>query len=188
MRDVLAGWALVPAGLHRAIQSDNLYCLWACLMSHPVETLLGFDFGEKRVGVAVGNTLTGAARPLATIADATVDGRFLKIGVLLKEWQPSLLVVGRPLHPDGTPHEITTLAEKFARRLEGRFGLPVVLVDERYSTAAARERLAVDEAAAGGRGAGRGGRSRGGRGASSADGDDAAAAAVILEQYLGGGS
>ncbi|MDO4232712.1 MAG: Holliday junction resolvase RuvX [Lautropia sp.] len=187
-------------------------------MSHPVETLLGFDFGEKRVGVAVGNTLTGAARPLTTIADATVDGRFLKIEALLKEWQPSLLVVGRPLHPDGTPHEITALAEKFARRLEGRFGLPVVLVDERYSTAAARERLAASGggyaggrhgrggagrggpdgradadddfygAAAGGRGAGRGGRSRGGRGASSADGDDAAAAAVILEQYLGGGS
>lgn len=182
-------------------------------MSHPVETLLGFDFGEKRVGVAVGNTLTGAARPLATIADATVDGRFLKVEALLKEWQPSLLVVGRPLHPDGTPHEITALAEKFARRLEGRFGLPVVLVDERYSTVAARERLAasgaggrpgrggagrggssdwVDDdfygAAAGGRGAGRGGRSRGGRGVSSADGDDAAAAAVILEQYLGGGS
>ena len=86
-------------------------------------------------------------------------------------------MVGRPLHPDGTSHEVTALAERFARRLEGRFGLPVFLVDERYSSVAAQERMRDedDEHVT------RGGRRRKG-GAS--QGDDATAAAIILEQYL----
>ena len=66
-----------------------------------VQTLLAFDFGQKRIGVAVGNSLTGAARPLATQTEQTTDGRFARIQALLKEWQPTGLVVGRPLHPDG---------------------------------------------------------------------------------------
>ena len=86
-------------------------------------------------------------------------------------------MVGRPLHPDGTPHEVTALAERFARRLEGRFGLPVFLVDERYSSVAAQERMRDedDEHVT------RGGRRRKG---GAAQGDDATAAAIILEQYL----
>lgn len=138
-------------------------------MSAPAHVLLAFDFGEKRIGVATGNTLTGAAQPLGTVAETTTDGRFARIGALIREWQPARLVVGRPLHPDGAAHEVTARAERFARQLEGRFGLPVSLVDERYSSAAAQARL---------RAQGRGARGR------AAQGDDAMAAAIILEQYL----
>ena len=138
-------------------------------MSAPAHVLLAFDFGEKRIGVATGNTLTGAAQPLGTVAETTTDGRFARIGALIREWQPARLVVGRPLHPDGAAHEVTARAERFARQLEGRFGLPVSLVDERYSSVAAQARL---------RAQGRGARGR------AAQGDDAMAAAIILEQYL----
>lgn len=138
-------------------------------MSAPAHVLLAFDFGEKRIGVATGNTLTGAAQPLGTVAETTTDGRFARIGALIREWQPARLVVGRPLHPDGAAHEVTARAERFARQLEGRFGLPVSLVDERYSSVAAQARL---------RAQGRGTRGR------AAQGDDAMAAAIILEQYL----
>ncbi len=138
-------------------------------MSAPAHVLLAFDFGEKRIGVATGNTLTGAAQPLGTVAETTTDGRFARIGALIREWQPARLVVGRPLHPDGAVHEVTARAERFARQLEGRFGLPVSLVDERYSSVAAQARL---------RAQGRGARGR------AAQGDDAMAAAIILEQYL----
>lgn len=138
-------------------------------MSAPAHVLLAFDFGEKRIGVATGNTLTGAAQPLGTVAETTTDGRFARIGALIREWQPARLVVGRPLHPDGTAHEVTARAERFARQLEGRFGLPVSLVDERYSSVAAQARLRTQGRAARGR---------------AAQGDDAMAAAIILEQYL----
>ena len=73
-------------------------------MSAPAHVLLAFDFGEKRIGVATGNTLTGAAQPLGTVAETTTDGRFARIGALIREWQPARLVVGRPLHPDGAAH------------------------------------------------------------------------------------
>ena len=138
-------------------------------MSAPAHVLLAFDFGEKRIGVATGNTLTGAAQPLGTVAEPTTDGRFARIGALIREWQPARLVVGRPLHPDGAAHEVTARAERFARQLEGRFGLPVSLVDERYSSVAAQARLRTQGRAARGR---------------AAQGDDAMAAAIILEQYL----
>ena len=138
-------------------------------MSAPAHVLLAFDFGEKRIGVATGNTLTGAAQPLGTVAETTTDGRFARIGALIREWQPARLVVGRPLHPDGAAHEVTARAERFARQLEGRFGLPVSLVDERYSSVAAQARLRAQGRAARGR---------------AAQGDDAMAAAIILEQYL----
>lgn len=124
------------------------------------ETLVGFDFGSSRIGAAVGNTLTASARPLAQIDNRVSARAFEAIGRLLAEWQPQRLIVGRPLHPDGTPHEMTARCERFARQLNGRFGLPVNLVDERYSTV---------EAEAGGEG----GRSI-----------DAQAAAIILRQYL----
>ena len=124
------------------------------------ETLVGFDFGSSRIGAAVGNTLTASARPLAQIDNRVSARAFEAIGRLLAEWQPQRLIVGRPLHPDGTPHEMTARCERFARQLNGRFGLPVNLVDERYSTV---------EAEAG---------EEGGRNI------DAQAAAIILQQYL----
>jgi putative Holliday junction resolvase len=100
-------------------------------------TLLAFDFGTKRIGIAVGNTLTGSARPLDTINDEKNDVRFARIGALIAEWQPAALVVGLPCNDDGTPHEMTALSRRFANRLKGRFDLPTLLVDERYTSAAA---------------------------------------------------
>ncbi len=152
-------------------------------------TILAFDYGARRIGVAVGNNITGTARPLQTVSEEAAARRFERIGQLLKEWHPDTLVVGRPLHPDGTPHEVTLAAERFARQLHGRFGLPVELVDERYSTVEARGRRASDEVPDGARdrAAGRNPSAAAlgmGSRRSLAD-DDAGAAAVILEQYLG---
>jgi len=121
------------------------------------QTLLAFDFGLKRTGTAVGNTLTRTARPLGTIA-AEGDARFAAIAALLAEWQPDALVVGVPFHPDGAEHENTRRARRFARQLHGRFGLAVHEVDERWST--------TEALAAGARDA------------------DAAAAALLLEQWF----
>jgi putative Holliday junction resolvase len=120
-------------------------------------SFLAFDFGTKRVGVATGNTLTGHAQPLSTVA-AHGDERFAVIGKLIREWQPHALVVGVPFHPDGAEHDNTRRARRFANQLHGRFGLAVHQVDERYSTTEARADRAADV--------------------------DAAAAAVILEQFL----
>ena len=100
-------------------------------------TLLAFDFGTRRIGIAVGNTLTGTARPLATINDEKNEVRFARIAELIAEWQPAALVVGLPCNDDGTPHEMTALCRRFANRLKGRFNLPTLLVDERYTSAAA---------------------------------------------------
>lgn len=129
------------------------------------ETLLCFDFGERRIGVAVGNALLGSARPLALIEEPVNDRRFARIGALIREWQPQRLVVGRP--GDGTADDdepglpaSVARCERFARQLRGRFGLPVDFVDERYSTLEAQQGLA--------------------RGAP----DDAEAAAILLRQYF----
>jgi putative holliday junction resolvase len=130
-------------------------------------SFLSFDFGTRRTGVACGNTLLRQARPLTTVA-AEGDARFAAIAKLIAEWQPDELVVGVPFHPDGAPHDNTRKAQRFARQLNGRFGLPVHEVDERYTTT---EALAQAAEAASGR-----------RGAADAD---AAAAAIILNQYLG---
>jgi putative Holliday junction resolvase len=127
------------------------------MASQPPRSFLSFDFGTRRVGVAAGNTLLAQARPLKTVA-AEGDARFAAIGRLIGDWQPDALVVGVPFHPDGAEHENTRRARRFARQLHGRFGLAVHEVDERYTTV---EALAA--------------------GASDAD---AAAAALILEQYL----
>ena len=110
------------------------------------EIVLGFDFGTRRVGVAVGNGLTRQARPLAVIGDEG-DVRWRRIGELIAAWQPARLVVGVPRHPDGTPHELTARCERFARQLEGRYRLPVARVDERYSSAVTADGR-DDEAAA----------------------------------------
>jgi len=101
--------------------------------------LLAFDFGTRRIGVAVGERGTGLAHPLATIATERTSDRFAAVQALIDEWHPEQLVVGLPSHADGTPHAMTALARRFARRLEGRFGLPVVMIDERYSTQAASD-------------------------------------------------
>ncbi len=118
---------------------------------------LAFDFGLKRTGVANGNSLLRQASPLATVA-AEGDARFERIARLIAEWQPDALVVGVPVHPDGAPHDNTRRAQRFARQLHGRFGLPVHEVDERYSTTEAAASGATDL--------------------------DAASAAVILDQFL----
>lgn len=106
-------------------------------------TLLGFDYGLRRIGVAVGESVTAGARPLETLLCAA-DGRVNWGGVerLIRDWQPDALVVGRPTHADGTDSAITPLAERFARQLHGRFGIPVHLVDERLSSVEAERRLA----------------------------------------------
>jgi putative Holliday junction resolvase len=121
------------------------------------QTFLALDFGLKRTGVAVGNRLLRRAQPQPTIR-AEGEARFQRIAERLKEWQPDALVVGIPFHPDGAAHDNTARAQKFARQLRGRFGLPVYEVDERYSTTEALADGAADA--------------------------DAGAACVILEQFL----
>lgn len=101
-------------------------------------TVLAFDFGVRRIGVAVGEYELRLAHPLTTIDQAMTKPRFEKIAELIETWQPVLLVVGLSVHADGTEHEITRLCRRFARRLEGRFGIPAVMEDERYTTVIAR--------------------------------------------------
>jgi putative Holliday junction resolvase len=103
--------------------------------------VLAFDFGEKRIGVAIGDMEVGIAHPLLTIANESNEIRFHDIGALIAEWKPVLLVVGLPLHMDGGEHELTRLCRKFANRLIGRFNLPVALVDERLSSVEASQSL-----------------------------------------------
>ena len=131
-------------------------------------TILAFDFGTRRVGVAVGNTVTRAARPLHTIDAPQAAARFAAIAVLIGEWRPSRLVVGLPLHADGSEHAMTSRARAFARELERRHALAVTLVDERWTSEVARSGLAA---------AGRGSR---------ADRPlrDQAAAAIILQAFF----
>ena len=98
-------------------------------------TVMAFDYGTRRVGVAVGNSFTGNGQALKTIAAPNSDGLFKAIEILLKEWQPDCLVVGKPVHPDGAEHEMTAKATRFGNQLQGRFHLPVDWVDERYTSA-----------------------------------------------------
>lgn len=107
-----------------------------------MSSVLAFDFGEVRIGVAVGSTELGIPHPLETISAEDNAKRFARIGELIADWQPQALVVGLPLAPDGSEHEMTRLARKFANRLNGRFNLPVHLVDERFTSAAASSALA----------------------------------------------
>ena len=112
-------------------------------------TVLAFDFGTRRIGVAVGNTLTRAAHPLATIAAERAETRFAAIAALVKEWEPDILVVGMPLHADGAPHATTERARRFARQLQALFRRPVELADERWTTQMAQSVL--DSRGTGGR-------------------------------------
>lgn len=104
-------------------------------------TIIGFDYGEKRIGVAIGDTNIGVAHPLTTIFEESGQRRFEAIARLISEWRPTALIVGIPYYQDGSDHEVTRLCRRFARRLEGRFHMKVELVDERYSSAAAEESL-----------------------------------------------
>ena len=104
-------------------------------------TLLAFDFGEKRIGVAVGETRLRQAHPLTTIRSEVNAERFAAIAALIAEWQPVRLVVGLPVALDGTPHAMTARCTRFANQLRGRFGLPVDYAEERFSSVEAGERL-----------------------------------------------
>jgi len=133
-------------------------------MPDPVaRTILAFDFGIQRIGVAVGEPETGTSHPLPGIA-LTGAARFVAIERLVAEWRPARLVVGLPLSANGAAHDLTRRAERFARQLQGRFGLPVELVDERFTSVEAERRLR-------GRRLGR-------------PAVDSVAAHLILEQYL----
>jgi putative holliday junction resolvase len=118
------------------------------------KTILAFDFGEKRIGVAVGNTITKTAEALKIIQGKNQDEKFKAIEALIQEWQPQSLVVGLPTHPDGAEHEMTLKAKRFGNQLHGRFQKEVVWVDERYTSVSVQ------------------------------DGNDALAAQLILQQYL----
>lgn len=123
-------------------------------------TVMAFDYGTRRVGVAVGNSVTKAGEPLKTISAVNSDTLFKDIEMLLADWRPDQLVVGRPTHPDGKPHEMTAKATRFGNQLHGRFHLPVAWVDERYSSVVLEGDLQMR------------------------DNLDAHSAALILEQYF----
>lgn len=112
-------------------------------------TVLGFDFGLKRIGVAVGEIELCTVHPLATIAEVVTEQRFAAIAALIEEWCPVLLVVGVPSNLDGGEHELADTCRRFARRLEGRFELPVALVDEQFTSASAS--IALRDAGVAGR-------------------------------------
>ncbi|MGA7178328.1 MAG: Holliday junction resolvase RuvX [Thiobacillaceae bacterium] len=104
-------------------------------------SVLAFDYGLKRTGVASGELEIGVAHPLTVIRTESPEERFSQILRLVQEWQPVLLVVGLPLHPDGAEHDLTRAARNFAAKLEKRFKLPVFLADERYTSQLAEEEL-----------------------------------------------
>lgn len=135
--------------------------------ARPAGTVLAFDFGLKRIGVAVGESLTGSARPLTTLACRQGVPDWSAVAALLEEWHPVRLVVGLPKRTDGTESDLTRAARRFGNRLAGRFGLPVSTTEEQLSSVEAERVLAE-----------RGGRRRD-------KGEvDRLAAAIILESYF----
>jgi putative Holliday junction resolvase len=130
-------------------------------------TLIGFDFGERRIGVAVGETSTRIASPIGAIEESANEARFRAIGRIVDEWQPAAFVVGLPRHADDSEHTVAKLAEKFARRLEARYHLPVAFVDETLTSAIAEAELRATRT----------------RATRKAD-IDALAATLILQSYL----
>ncbi|MET3133705.1 putative Holliday junction resolvase [Oxalobacteraceae bacterium GrIS 1.11] len=115
-----------------------------------IDTVFGFDFGIKRIGVAIGNTMIRQAQPLKVITAIANEPRFAEIEALIREWGPARIVVGLPCHPDGAEHEMSARCRRFANQMHGRFSLPVVLVDERYSSAviSAKRGEVIDDRAA----------------------------------------
>jgi putative Holliday junction resolvase len=134
------------------------------------ETILAFDFGLRRIGVAVGQTVTASASPLGIVANGGGGPDHKRIAALLDEWRPARLVVGLPAHADGTPSNIDKEVQEFIAELE-RYGLPVVTVDERHTSIEAEAAL-------------KRARSQGSRGRISREAIDAAAAVLIAERYL----
>jgi len=113
------------------------------------QTFLAFDYGTKRIGVAIGNSEIRQAQPLKTIYNKSLDDTFGAIQKIVKEWEVSLFVVGLPTHPDGAEHEMTKRAKRFGNQLHGRLNLPVEWVDERYTSAVVDDQLGdVDSQAA----------------------------------------
>lgn len=110
-------------------------------MSERRGTVLAFDFGTRKIGVAVGDWETRMAHPLEVIRGEANDPRFARIAALIAEWHPTQLVAGLPLSLEGEEHDLTRRARRFANQLNGRFHLPVSLVDERLTSVAADARL-----------------------------------------------
>ncbi len=133
--------------------------------------MLAFDLGTRDLGIAVGNSLTGTARPVKTQAMHPAHLMWAALDALIREWQPAALVVGLPLGRDGGEQAMSVAAREFAASLTNRYGLPVALQDERGSSQSARRRFADT-------------RSRGLAKRKDATLIDAHAAAVILEDYL----
>jgi putative Holliday junction resolvase len=133
-------------------------------------TVLAFDFGTRRIGVAVGDFETRLAHPLESIAAADNRARFAAIARMVAEWQPSRFVVGAPSRTDGSEHPVGRLARRFAQRLAGRFGIPADIVDEHLTSFDAERDL----------------RAAGVRGARLKAGLDPVAAQRILESYFAG--
>ena len=131
-------------------------------------TVLAFDFGEKRIGVAVGELTAGIAHPLTTIGGEDNHSRFAAIAALVTKWRPDELVVGVPMQEDGRAHPVGELARRFARRLEGRFGIATRLIDERLTSYVAEAQL----------------REAGASRRKAKQAIDAAAAQVILQAYF----
>ena len=98
-------------------------------------TVMAFDYGIRRIGVAIGNSLTQTSQALPVITQTQTSQGFEAIQRLLVEWQPARLAVGLPVHPDGAEHAMTAKARRFGQKLQGRFALPVAWVDERYTSA-----------------------------------------------------
>lgn len=136
------------------------------------ETVLAFDFGLRRIGVAVGQSVTASASPLGTVANSEDGPDVNSIEKLIEEWQPSLLVVGMPSHTDGSPSEMQAPVDAFVANLR-QFGLPVETTDERYTSIEAEAVLKNARAA-------------GSRGRITKEDIDAAAAVFIAERYLAG--
>lgn len=133
-----------------------------------MSTILAFDYGTRSIGVAVGQSVTATASPLNALKANDGIPNWEQISALLTEWQPQLCVVGLPLNMDGTEQPISVRARKFAQRIHGRFGVKVVLQDERLTTASAKEFLFE----------------RGGFRNLAKDAIDSASAAIILEDYF----
>jgi putative Holliday junction resolvase len=131
-------------------------------------SVLGFDFGKKFIGIAIGQELTGSASPLGSVKANDGIPNWDNIEKYLKEWLPDYLVVGLPLNMDGTEQPLTKAAKKFGNRLHGRFGLPVEFQDERLTTADAKERLFA----------------QGGYKNLTKDNVDALSASLIIESYF----
>lgn len=141
---------------------ENLCGRPARRLPEAAQTLLAFDFGLKKIGVAIGNTITRQARALTILMPVTRAQRLAQVDALLAQWQPDGIVVGLPLTLEGAEQPASRHSRRFARQIEARCRIPVILVDERGSSLEAQQILGSSAA------------------------DDAVAAAVILQRYLDG--